>query len=71
MKNQCTHDKGVVMKKYRVGICYSGYVWQEVEANSEDDAMYKARELADHACHDPVITDWERWEEADEIFETK
>jgi hypothetical protein len=69
MKNQFTRCEEVVMKKYRVGLCYSGYVWQEVEADSAEEAHDKAVEIVDNACHDPVITDWERWGEAAEIFE--
>lgn len=59
------------MKTYRVGLCYSGYVWQEIKAAGEDEAYDKAVEIAENACHDPVITDWERWKEADEIIEVK
>jgi hypothetical protein len=55
--------------KYCVGLCYRGYVWQEVEASSEEEAHDKAVEIAENARHDPVITDWQRWREADEIQE--
>jgi hypothetical protein len=42
-------------------------VWQEVEALSEEEAYDKALEIAENSCHDPVITDWERWKDADHI----
>jgi phosphoribosylformylglycinamidine (FGAM) synthase PurS component len=53
--------------KYCVGLCYSGYVWHEVEASSEEEARDKAVEIAGNTLHDPVITDWERWTDADQI----
>jgi hypothetical protein len=57
--------------KYRVGLCYTGYVWREVEAENEESAYYKAVEIAGNACHDPVITDWERWADADQTVEAE
>jgi hypothetical protein len=57
------------MKKYMVGLCYSGYVWHEVDAKNEREAYDKARMIADSARHGPVITDWERWPDADQIGE--
>jgi hypothetical protein len=56
------------MKRWCVGLYYSGYVWQEVEADSEEEAHDKAMEIADNARHDPVLTDWERWGEADQVI---
>jgi hypothetical protein len=57
------------MKVYRVGLCYSGYVWRDVQAGSEEEAYEKAQGLADNAESDTVITDWERWNEADQCKE--
>jgi hypothetical protein len=78
MKNKFTHFrlcaayfKEVAMKKWHVGLCYSGYVWQEVEASSAEEARDKAVEIAGNGCHGPVITDWERWGEADQIIEAE
>jgi hypothetical protein len=46
-------------------------VWHEVEAESEEGAFDKAIELEDNVYHDPVITDWDRWRDADQIEETE
>jgi hypothetical protein len=55
------------MKKWRVGICYSGYVWREVEAESEDDAWRKAQE--EPAADKLQLTDLSRWKDADQVEE--
>jgi hypothetical protein len=58
------------MPKYRVGLCYSGYVWRTVEAANEDAAYAEALRLADTGAGDVTVSDWERWSDADEMAET-
>jgi hypothetical protein len=55
------------VKKFRIGLCYSGYAWQEVEAENARSAYYKAMAAANEDGHALVVTDWERWSDADEI----
>jgi hypothetical protein len=57
------------MKRYRVGFCYTCYAWQEVEANSKDEAWDIAAQIVKTSCEDPELTDWERWTEADQVEE--
>jgi hypothetical protein len=59
------------MKKWRVGLCYTGYAWQEVEAETEGEAWDIALGIACNPSYDPEITDWERWGETDQIYENK
>jgi hypothetical protein len=53
------------MAYFRVGLCYSGYRYVEVEAQGEGDALDKAITIA--YASDPTITEWERWHDADTI----
>jgi hypothetical protein len=39
------------MKTYRIGLCYSDYVWQEVKAANEDEAYNKAAEITENAYY--------------------
>jgi hypothetical protein len=59
------------MKKYRIGLCYTGYAWQDIEASSIEEAYDKAVEMELDAGYKPVIIDWERWYGADNIREAE
>jgi hypothetical protein len=57
------------MKRWRVGLCCSGYVRQEVEAESEREAVEKASKLVGGGAYGIEIGDWDRWPEADTVEE--
>jgi hypothetical protein len=59
------------MKKWRVGLCYSGYAWRVVEAENEDEAYNKVVESAEavSASDSMAILDWNRWKDADQVEE--
>ncbi len=50
------------MKAYEVKIYYSGFHTVEISADSEQQAILKARELA--ADKDEILSNLEYWEEA-------
>jgi hypothetical protein len=53
------------VKKWRVGLCCSGYAWREVEAETESEAWDKACKIADEE-RTPVDS-WERWKDCDMV----
>jgi hypothetical protein len=53
------------VKKWRVGLCYSGYAWREVEAETESEAWDKAYKIVD--SESLAVADWERWEDCDMV----
>lgn len=57
------------MKKYEVKIYYSGFCTYEIEAENEEQAIDKARNL--EINRNEILSNLENWEEADEAFETK
>jgi hypothetical protein len=60
------------IKSFMVGLCFSGYVWRDVEAEDEDSAYEKAERLFfDESLASRqslvVIDDWDRHKAADTI----
>ena len=51
------------MKKYKVKLYYSSFCSYEVEANSEEEAIVKARGL--DIKENEIIINLESWEDAD------
>lgn len=57
------------MKKFEVKIYYSGFCTYEIEAENEEQAIDKARNL--EINRNEILSNLENWEEADEAFETE
>ncbi len=55
------------MKNYEVKIYYSTFCTFEIIAESEKQAINKARKL--ESKKNEVLSNLENWEEADEVFE--
>ena len=51
------------MNRYKVKLYYSSFCSHEVEANSEEEAIIKVRELG--IKENEIITNLESWKEAD------
>lgn len=56
------------MKNFDVKIYYSGYCSYQVAAESQDEAIIKARDL--QCKEDELLNTMENWPEADEANET-
>ena len=56
-------------KKHEVNIYFSGFCTYEIEANSKDDAIEKARQLPINKKE--ILSNLENWFEADEAFEVR
>ena len=56
-------------KKHEVNIYFSGFCTYEIEANSEDEAIGKARKLPINEKE--ILSNLENWFEADEAFEVR
>jgi len=57
------------MKNYEVSLFYSGFCTFEIKAESEEQAIIKAREL--EMDRDEILSNLESWEEADEACEVQ
>ncbi len=57
------------MKKYEVKIYYTGFCTYEIDAENEEQAITKARNL--EINRNEILSNIENWKEADEAFETE
>ena len=57
------------MKKYEVKIYYSGFCTYEIDAENEEQAITKARNL--EINRNEILSNLESWKEADEAFESE
>ena len=55
------------MKKYEVKIYYTSFCTFEIDADSEEEAIFKARKL--EINNNELEINLENWEEADEAYE--
>jgi hypothetical protein len=61
--------RGKSMKMYRIGLCYSGYMWLDVAAKNAYEACGKAERLTQLTGGGPELADLDRWPEADQFEE--
>jgi hypothetical protein len=54
--------------KYRVGLCFTGYKWIDVEEKTPGRAWQTAREMLMNGADIPV-TAFETWSEADMVLD--
>lgn len=55
------------MPKYKVSLCYSGYLDVEIECDRENDALIAAAAAVPDVGRSRILDALERWEDADMV----